>query len=64
MASGKSLALNNIRVPAPVVVHRNIGAPRAVRRDRAKLKSWRGSLLANESYDYPARDERKGRKLR
>lgn len=64
VASGKSLSLNAIVAPAPVVIHRNIGAPRAVRRNRRKLKDWKGALTTNETYDYPARDQRKNRKLK
>lgn len=62
VASGKTLLMRNIRKPPPIVIHRHVGAPRHVRRH--KLKLWKGSLMANESYDYPARDQRKGRKLR
>ena len=64
MASGKTLLMRNIRKPAPIVLHRNIGAPRAVRRSRKGLLGWKGALVPNETYVYPARDQRKGRKLR
>ena len=64
MASGKTLEMRAIRVLAPVVVHRNIGAPRWVRRNPRLLRQWKGSFLTNESYIYPARDLRPGRKLR
>lgn len=62
MASGKTLLMRNIRISAPVVVHRHVGAPRRERRHG--LKGWKGSLLTNEPYVYPARDLRPGRKLR
>jgi hypothetical protein len=64
MATGKSLELANMLPPAPIVLHRNIGAPRSVRRNKRKLKAWKGALVTNDSYDYPARDERKARRLR
>lgn len=64
MASGKTLQMRAIRLAPPVVVHRNIGAPRQVRRSRKLLGGWKGSFLTNETYTYPARDLRPGRKLR
>lgn len=64
MAHGKTLLLNNIRMPAPIVIHRHVGAPRRVRRDDHQLTLWRGSFMQNDPYIDPARDERKGRHLR
>lgn len=64
MASGKSLELQKIRVPAPVVIHRNVGAPRRVRRTRKLLSHWKGALVANQTYVNPARDQRNGRRLK
>lgn len=63
MAYGKSLQLNYIRRPAPVMIHRNIGAPRRVRRSKRLRLAWKGALVANYPYIDPARDQRKGRKL-
>lgn len=62
MANGKTVALRNIRIPAPVWIHRHVGANRETRRHH--LKTWKGSYMRNEPYEYPARDDRKGRKLR
>lgn len=62
VASGKTLLMCHIRTPAPVVIHRHAGAPRRERR-RRKL-TWKGSFVRNVPYIYPARDQRKGRKLR
>jgi hypothetical protein len=50
MASGKSLDLNGIKKPEPEVVHRHVGAPRAVRRKKKNLLAWKGSFLTNEPY--------------
>lgn len=64
MASGKSLEMAAIGKAAPVVVHRHAGAPRSVRRSRKLLKGWKGSFVTNTIYEFPARDQRPGRKLR
>lgn len=64
MASGKSLEMAAIGKAAPVVVHRHVGAPRSVRRSRKLLKEWKRSLVTNIPYEFPARDQRPGRKLR
>lgn len=64
VASGKTLVLRAILKPAPVVIHRHVGAPRYVRRSRKLLRGWKGSYVRNEPYIYPARDLRKGRKLK
>lgn len=64
MASGKSLLLRAIHRPAPLVVHRHVGAPRRVRRNRRLRTAWTGAFVTNVPYVDPARDERDGRKLR
>lgn len=64
VASGKTLALRAIHTPEPVVIHRNVGAPRYVRRSRKLLRGWKSSYVANQTYVNPARDLRKGRKLK
>lgn len=62
MPSGKTVAMRNIRIPAAVWIHRHVGAPREVRRHR--MKTWKGALVQNVPYEYPARDDRKGRRLK
>lgn len=62
VASGKTVAMRNIRTSAPTWIHRHVGAPRDVRRHR--MKTWKGALVQNVPYIYPDRDNRKGRKLR
>jgi hypothetical protein len=62
MAHGKTLDMRAIRKPAPVVIHRHIGMPRWVRRNRKLNNSWTGALVANEPYINGERDLRKGRR--
>lgn len=50
MASGKTLLMRNIRRPAPAVIHRHIGVPRWVRRNRRLLAEWKGSYVENVPY--------------
>lgn len=64
VAHGKTKLMLNIRKPAPIFVHRHVGAPRWVRRDRRKLQAWKGSFVNNEPYVTGERDLRKGRKLK
>lgn len=64
MGHGVTNLMRNIRMPAPVVVHRHVGAPRWVRRSRKGLMAWKGSFVANEPYVTGERDLRKDRKLR
>lgn len=63
MAHGKTLLMRNIRMPAPIVIHRHVGAPRRVRRDDRLVLAWKGSFMENDPYIDPARDGRKGRHL-
>lgn len=47
VASGKTLYMRNIRKPAPQFIHRHVGAPRWVRRNRKLLGQWKGSYIEN-----------------
>lgn len=64
MAHGKTLAMRNIRTPAPIYLQRHVGAPRTVRRSKRLLLGWKGSFMDNVPYVDPARDLRPGRHLR
>lgn len=64
MAHGKTLLMRNMRPPIPIIIHRHVGAPRHVRRNKRLLLAWKGSFMNNGSYINNARDLRKDRRLR
>lgn len=59
MASGKTM--RNIRRPAPTVIHRHVGAPRWVRRNRKLVAQWKGSYVENVPYVSEDRRQKKER---
>lgn len=64
MAHGKTLLMRAIRRPGPQYIHRHVGAPRWVRRNKRSVADWNGSYIDNQPYVTGSRDLRKGRKLR